>query len=304
MSRASKAPAIENKVGNQAIKKGRRVAAESGNKNRSFKLSIVFLILQLLGILLAFAIVAKDYIVSNQSYGLISDIETLYKLSMMFQFENYAFLYKLGGLTYIGFEKSPILPYVGDELSSYVSNPFSLSYDNADFQDLRNSIFFGDMCQKISDKLSAEAFADCKSLRGRTFLNGITPTIELSKAYAKNWIFNQPITDSSGMTTDLVLEYRNLSRYLQIAVAKMMENLSALTQTMKTFNLVLSCLLFGGFIAVCFVILFSMERLIGRSIDSEYVFIRQVYEHFIPDEVITKENLLRIQYKRAGILNN
>lgn len=304
MSRASKAPAVENKVAGQAIKKGRRVAAESGNKNRSFKLSVVFLVLQLLGILLAFAIVAKDYIVSNYSYGLISDIETLYKLSMMFQFENYAFLYKLGGLSYVGFEKSPVLPYIGDELKTYVANSFALTYDNPDFQGLKNSIFFGDMCQKISDKLSAEAFADCKALRGRTFLNGLTPTIELSKAYAKNWIFNQAITDNTGMTEDLVLEYRNLSKYLQVAVAKMLENLSSLTQTMKSFNLVLSCLLFGGFIAVCFVILFSMERLIGRSIDSEYIFIRQVYEHFIPDEVITKENLLRIQYKRAGILNN
>lgn len=260
--------------------------------------------LQLLGILLAFFIVVKDYVISGQSYTLISDIGTLYNLNMIFQFESYSFLYKLGALNYAGFTRTPVLPFIGDELTSYISSSFALNYGNSDFQDTRNVIFFGDMCAQIADQLSPAALSECQSLRGRTFSNGITPSIELSKAYANSWIFKQDINDNTGMTAELVLEYRNLAKYLLMAVSRLSDNLSSLAKTMKTFNLVLSCFFFGGFMVVCFIILFSLERLIGRSIDSEYVFIRQVYEHFIPDEVITKENLLRIQYKRAGILNN
>ena len=52
------------------------------------------------------------------------------------------------------------------------------------------------------------------------------------------------------------------------------------------------------------VILFSMEKLIGRSVDSEYVLIRQVYNHFIPDDVVTKEKRLRALFSQAGILDN
>jgi hypothetical protein len=52
------------------------------------------------------------------------------------------------------------------------------------------------------------------------------------------------------------------------------------------------------------VTLFMMERLIGRSVDSEYVFIKQVYNHFIPNDLVTDEKRLRALFKQAGILNN
>lgn len=47
-----------------------------------------------------------------------------------------------------------------------------------------------------------------------------------------------------------------------------------------------------------------MERLIGRSVDSEYVFIRQVYNHFVPNDLVSDEKRLKALFKQAGILNN
>jgi hypothetical protein len=47
-----------------------------------------------------------------------------------------------------------------------------------------------------------------------------------------------------------------------------------------------------------------MDKLIGKSVDSEYVFIRQVYNHFVPDEIVSKEKRLRALFKQAGIINN
>lgn len=47
-----------------------------------------------------------------------------------------------------------------------------------------------------------------------------------------------------------------------------------------------------------------MEKYIGRSIGTDYVSIKKIYNHFIPNETLNKEKRLRAYFKKAGVLDN
>jgi hypothetical protein len=48
----------------------------------------------------------------------------------------------------------------------------------------------------------------------------------------------------------------------------------------------------------------SLEKYIGASIGTDYISIKKIYNHFIPNETLNKEKRLRASFKKAGILNN
>ena len=52
------------------------------------------------------------------------------------------------------------------------------------------------------------------------------------------------------------------------------------------------------------VICLSLEKYIGKSIGTDYIAIRKIYNHFIPNETLNKEKRLRVYFKKAGILKN
>jgi hypothetical protein len=158
--------------------------------------------------------------------------------------------------------------------------------------------------------LDDQGKTECRSIRSSTFANGIVPTLELSKIYTKSVLFKE--TKGTGILTDnQIFEFRDLSKYIGMSMATLMNKLFDIMNTGQVLNIYLSCIAYGlltvtdKFIKVLnLIILFTMERLIGRSVDSEYVFIRQIYNHFIPDEIVTNEKLLRAKFKQAGIINN
>lgn len=77
--------------GANAIKKNKRVNVESGYKRRSFKLSLVFLLLQFISIVLAYLIVIKDLMIYSTDKKLKADLMTIHNLNMIIQFDVYAF---------------------------------------------------------------------------------------------------------------------------------------------------------------------------------------------------------------------
>lgn len=144
--------------------------------------------------------------------------------------------------------------------------------------------------------------AECETVRSSTFKNGIIPSIELAKSLTKAYILRD--TNVSGdLTYEQVFEFREVSKFLHMATDKLFDYLFVNEGSTQQLNLYLSCFGFGLLTVVNLIILFSMERLIGRSVDSEYVFIRQVYSHFIPSDTVTDEKRLRALFMQAGIIN-
>lgn len=74
-----------------ATKKVKRVNVESGYKRRSFRLSVVFLILQFISVLLSYFIIIKDLMLEGNSQQLFSDIKTIHSISLLFQFDMFSF---------------------------------------------------------------------------------------------------------------------------------------------------------------------------------------------------------------------
>lgn len=81
---------IDSRGGNGA-KKVKRVNVESGYKRRSFKLSLIFLILQLVSAMLSYFIVAKDYLIASWGETLIRDIRNFHDVILLFQFDQFVF---------------------------------------------------------------------------------------------------------------------------------------------------------------------------------------------------------------------
>lgn len=92
----SKTPqvSIDSRGGN-AIKKNRRVNVESGYKRRSFRLSLVFLLLQFVSIVLAYVIVIKDMLIYATDDKLQHDLVRMHHMNMLIQFDIYAFEVRL-----------------------------------------------------------------------------------------------------------------------------------------------------------------------------------------------------------------
>jgi hypothetical protein len=51
------------------------------------------------------------------------------------------------------------------------------------------------------------------------------------------------------------------------------------------------------------IILLILEKYIAKAIGSDYVSIRKIYNHFIPNETLNKEKRLRALVKKAGIID-
>lgn len=105
-------------------------------------------------------------------------------------------------------------------------------------------------------------------------------------------------------------EFRDLSSIVHMSLNHLLQLLFSNMDKLLTLNILLSSLAYSALLVrpadqiFNVAIIFSMERLIGRSVDIEYVFIRQVYDHFIPDEIVTKEKRLRALFKQAGMVEN
>ena len=157
--------------------------------------------------------------------------------------------------------------------------------------------------------MDATGYQECSTVGSSTFLNGITPSLELAKTYSNSLIFNISSQQVS-LSYDLVFEFRILAKYVNMGLQAMMQTAMNDVLNLHNINLIVSCIAYSLLMVasphqiVSFVTLFLMERLIGRSVDSEYIFIRQVYNHFVPTDLIENEKRLKALFKQAGILNN
>jgi len=77
--------------GANGAKKVKRVNVESGYKRRSFKLSLIFLVLQLVSAMLSYFIVAKDFLIATWGEALIRDIRSFHDVILLFQFDQFVF---------------------------------------------------------------------------------------------------------------------------------------------------------------------------------------------------------------------
>lgn len=81
--------------GANGAKKVKRVNVESGYKRRSFKLSFIFLLLQLVSAMLSYFIVAKDFMIATWGEALVRDIRSFHDAILLFQFDQFAFEVRL-----------------------------------------------------------------------------------------------------------------------------------------------------------------------------------------------------------------
>jgi hypothetical protein len=88
----SKTPQISlDSRGGNAIKKTKRINVESGYKRRSFKLSLFFMLLQLVSILLGYVIVVADVMFLNTDNKLAADLSTLHDMNILVQIDSFVF---------------------------------------------------------------------------------------------------------------------------------------------------------------------------------------------------------------------
>ena len=75
--------------GVNATKKIKRINVESGDKRRSFKLSLLFLMLQLVSAILSYFIVIKDMVTYGYADSYIEDVRTIHHYITVFQLDEY-----------------------------------------------------------------------------------------------------------------------------------------------------------------------------------------------------------------------
>lgn len=77
--------------GGNAIKKTKRINVESGYKRRSFKLSVFFMLLQLLSILLGYVVIVADVFMIKTDQKLVTDLGILHDMEFLIQTDTFAF---------------------------------------------------------------------------------------------------------------------------------------------------------------------------------------------------------------------
>ena len=82
---------------------------------------------------------------------------------------------------------------------------------------------------------------ECKSIRSSTFVNGITPTIELMKSYTREFILG---ADTS-IGVQQIYEYSILNKYVQMSLNVLLTSLFDGIYRVLLTNLYLNCVSYG-----------------------------------------------------------
>ena len=141
--------------GANAIKKTKRVNVESGNKKRSFKLSIFFLLLQFFSILLSYVIVVKDLLYYQTDLTITTDIGILHDLNMLIQLDNFIFHVNLLLTQNLILSSNPesyresVVGNLGF-LSGYISEDDTLQYSNSNYKSMWNTLYYQNVCNLLN----------------------------------------------------------------------------------------------------------------------------------------------------------
>lgn len=292
-------------TGLNVVKKTKKVNVESGYHSRSFKLSILFLLIQLVSALLSYFVVVKDFLWVTRAKAMVTDLKNLQHIVMLFNFDSY--LYHNIMLLPTEKEKleyrASVAKYL-PELTEYISDEtFLLKYPGDKYQELKEKIFYKDICSLLKEDISDSTYTRCTQIRSSTFQNGLTPSFELAKLYAQSMVLPK-FYDKITMTDERLYRFRDVSIFAQMALQKLVDELFGQMKSNLNLHFLLSVIIYSLLFIINLAIIFSMEGLIGKSVDSEYVFIRQIYNHFIPDDIVTQEKRLRELFKQAGIVNS
>ena len=85
---------------------------------------------------------------------------------------------------------------------------------------------------------------ECLTERSATFLNGITPTLELAKSYTRSLIFQQGSVKID-LTYQILFEFRDVVKYVNVGLELMMSKTMNAIKSTHNFNLVFNCIIYS-----------------------------------------------------------
>lgn len=87
-------------------------------------------------------------------------------------------------------------------------------------------------------------YAECKVINTGTFVNGITPTLQLAKHYAEAFIFIES-GKSQELTYQLLFEFVESSKFVHMGLDKMLGETMNTIKTQHLINIYISCFAYG-----------------------------------------------------------
>lgn len=135
-------------------------------------------------------------------------------------------------------------------LKDYISQDYTLQYSNKDYQATKDTLYYRNVCDLIKDVFSVNQSLDdagrkeCSSIRSATFLNGITPTLELAKSYTRSLIFQEGSVKID-LTHEILFEYGDILKYVNMGLDLMVSKTMSSIQDTHYFNLVFNCVTYS-----------------------------------------------------------